>query len=134
MSIIDGQSIFARARTMADRKRVCEERVAAECLKSGWDRKNLSRDQMEGLVRLVRYEESVAHAAAKLQTEAFVREYCKAIDWSRENLSVDQVNRIMLQPGYTLNRWCNAELPDDLRDVERSMPPYIGPVGPGETT
>lgn len=131
--IIDGQSIFARARTMADRKRVCEDRVSAECLHRSWDRANLGQAQMEELVRLVLYEEGVAHAAAKLQTEAFVREYCKARRWDRGDLTIAQVNELRVQPGYALTLWCNAVLPDDLREVQLSMPPYIGPVGPGDT-
>lgn len=133
MMVIDASDLFTRARDIADRRRACENRVSGECLMRGWDRNTLDSDQKAELVQLVRREELVAHAASKLQTQAFVTEYCKAMRWEREDLTIAQMNQIIVQPGYSLNGWCSAELPDDLREVERSMPPYTNPVAPEET-
>lgn len=127
MMVIDASDLFTRARDIADRRRLCEERVAAECIHRGWDRDALDDAQKIELVQLVRREELVAHGASKRQTQVFVAEYCKAMRWERDELTISQMNQITVQPGYSLNGWCNAELPDDLRDAERSTPPYTDP-------
>ncbi len=133
MMVIDASDLFTRAIDIADRRRLCEERVSAECIHRGWDRKALDSDQKAELVQLVRREELISHGASKRQTQEFVTEYCKAMRWDRDDLTIAQMNIIIVQPGYSLNGWCSAELPDDLRDAERSNPPYTDPVAPEET-